>query len=107
MKHPQTVTVYRKKTKTKQRICCGAPLRAALLTAGAFIALIVIWNVDLKSLFVLPLGGAVTVLLGCIAGDYLGAKSPCRRLSSFCGNFERIDCENRWFCKKVDKFLMM
>ena len=36
----------------------------------------VIWNVDLKSLFVLPLGGAVTVLLGCIAGDYLGAKKP-------------------------------
>lgn len=43
---------------------------------GALIALMVIWNVDLKSLFVLPLGGAVTVLLGCIAGDYLGAKKP-------------------------------
>lgn len=44
---------------------------------GALIALMVIWNVDLKGLFVLPLGGAVTVLLGCIAGDYLGAgKAP-------------------------------
>ena len=42
----------------------------------------VIWNVDLKGLFVLPLGGAVTVLLGCIAGDYLGAKKNIYRAAA-------------------------
>ena len=64
------------------------------------IALMVIWNVDLKSLFVLPLGGAVTVLLGCIAGDYLGAKKPLPSAFVILRKFRRIDCENRWFCKK-------
>ena len=61
------------KNESKAVYLLWRSLRAALLTAGA---LMVIWNVDLKSLFVLPLGGAVTVLLGCIAGDYLGAKKP-------------------------------
>lgn len=84
-----------------------APVRTALLTAGALIALMVIWIVDLKSLFVLPLGGAVTVLLGCIAGDCLGAKKPCRRLSSFCGNFDKLIVKIDGFAKKVDEFLMM
>lgn len=81
MKHPQTVTVYPEKNENKAAYLLWRSLRAALLTAGALIALMVIWNVDLKGLFVLPLGGAVTVLLGCIAGDYLGAKKehiPCR-----------------------------
>ena len=64
------------------------------------IALMVIWNVDLKSLFVLPLGGAVTVLLGCIAGDYLGAEKPLPSAFVILRKFRRIDCENRWFCKK-------
>ncbi len=72
MKHPQTVTVYPEKNENKAAYLLWRSLRAALLTAGALIALMVIWNVDLKGLFVLPLGGAVTVLLGCIAGDYLG-----------------------------------
>lgn len=67
---------------------------------GALIALMVIWNVDLKGLFVLPLGGAVTVLLGCIAGDYLGAKNPLPSAFVILRKFRRIDCENRWFCKK-------
>lgn len=66
----------------------------------ALIALMVIWNVDLKSLFVLPLGGAVTVLLGCIAGDYLGAEKPLPSAFVILRKFRRIDCENRWFCKK-------
>lgn len=64
------------KNENKAAYLLWRSLRAALLTAGALIALMVIWNVDLKSLFVLPLGGAVTVLLGCIAGDYLGAEKP-------------------------------
>lgn len=64
------------KNENKAAYLLRRSLRAALLTAGALIALMVIWNVDLKGLFVLPLGGAVTVLLGCIAGDYLGAKKP-------------------------------
>lgn len=64
------------------------------------IALMVIWNVDLNGLFVLPLGGAVTVLLGCIAGDYLGAKNPLPSAFIILRKFRRIDCENRWFCKK-------
>lgn len=64
------------------------------------IALMVIWNVDLKSLFVLPLGGAVTVLLGCIAGDYLGTKKPLPSAFVILRKFRRVDCENRWFCKK-------
>lgn len=64
------------------------------------IALMVIWNVDLKGLFVLPLGGAVTVLLGCIAGGYLGAKKPLPSAFVILRKFRRIDCENRWFCKK-------
>lgn len=67
---------------------------------GALIALMVIWNVDLKGLFVLPLGGAVTVLLGCIAGDYLGAEKPLPSAFVILRKFRRIDCENRWFCKK-------
>ncbi len=103
MKHPQTVTVYPEKNENKAAYLLWRSLRAALLTAGALIALMVIWNVDLKSLFVLPLGGAVTVLLGCIAGDYLGAKSPCRRLSSFCGNFDKLIVKIDGFAKKVDK----
>lgn len=64
------------------------------------IALMVIWNVDLKGLFALPLGGAVTVLLDCIAGDYLGAKKPLPSAFVILRKFRRIDCENRWFCKK-------
>ena len=67
---------------------------------GGLIALMVIWNVDLKGLFVLPLGGAVTVLLGCIAGDYLGAKKPLPSAFVILRKFRRIDCENRWFYKK-------
>ena len=67
---------------------------------GALIALMVIWNVELKGLFVLPLGGAVTVLLGGIAGDYLGAKKHLTSAFVILRKFRRIDCENRWFCKK-------
>lgn len=107
MKHPQTVTVYPEKNENKAAYLLWRSLRAALLTAGALIALMVIWNVDLKSLFVLPLGGAVTVLLGCVARDYLGAKSPCRRLSSFCGNYDELIVKIDDFAKKVDRFLMM
>ena len=82
MKHPQTVTVYPEKNENKAAYLLWRSLRAALLTAGALIALMVIWNVDLKGLFVLPLGGAVTVLLGCIAGDYLGAKKNIYRAAA-------------------------
>lgn len=53
MKHPQTVTVYPEKNENKAAYLLWRSLRAALLTAGAFIALMVIWNVDLKGLFVL------------------------------------------------------
>ena len=95
------------KNENKAAYLLWRSLRAALLTAGALIAVMVIWNVDLKGLFVLPLGGAVTVLLGCIAGDYLGAKKPLPSAFVILRKFRRIDCENRWFCKKVDKFLMM
>lgn len=100
MKHPQTVTVYPEKNENKAAYLLWRSLCAALLTAGALIALMVIWNVDLKGLFVLPLGGAVTVLLGCIAGDYLGAKKPLPSAFVILRKFRRIDCENRWFCKK-------
>lgn len=100
MKHPQTVTVYPEKNENKAAYLLWRSLRAALLTAGALVALMVIWSVDLKSLFVLPLGGAVTVLLGCIAGDYLGAKKPLPSAFVILRIFRRIDCENRWFCKK-------
>lgn len=100
MKHPQTVTVCPEKNENKAAYLLWRSLRAALLTAGALIALMVIWNVDLKSLFVLPLGGAVTVLLGCIAGDYLGAKKPLPSAFVILRKFRRIDCENRRFCKK-------
>jgi hypothetical protein len=34
-------------------------------------------------------------------------KSPCRRLSSFCGNFDELIVKIDGFAKKVDKFLMM
>lgn len=100
MKYPQTVTVYPEKNENKAAYLLWRSLRAALLTAGALIALMVIWNVDLKSLFVLPLGGAVTVLLGCIAGDYLGAKNPLPSAFVILRKFRRIDCENRRFRKK-------
>lgn len=100
MKHPQTVTVYPEKNESKAAYLLWRSLRAALLTAGALIALMVIWNVDLKGLFVLPLGGAVTVLLGCIAGDYLGAKKPLPSAFVILRKFRRIDCENRWLYKK-------
>ena len=82
MKHPQTVTVYPEKNENKAAYLLWRSLRAALLTAGALIALMVIWNVDLKGLFVLPLGGAVTVLLGCIAGDYLGDEKNIYRAAA-------------------------
>jgi len=95
MKHPQTVTVYPEKNENKAAYLLWRSLRAALLTAGALIALMVIWNVDLKGLFVLPLGGAVTVFLGCIAGDYLGAKKPLPSGFVILRKFRRIDCENR------------
>lgn len=95
------------KNENKAAYLLWRSLRAALLTAGALIALMVIWNVDLKGLFVLLLGGAVTVLLGCIAGDYLGAKKPLPSAFVILRKFRRIDCENRRFRKKVDKFLMM
>lgn len=107
MKHPQTVTVYPEKNESKAAYLLWRSLRAALLTAGALIALMVIWNVDLKGLFVLPLGGAVTVLLGCIAGIISVRKSLCRRLSSFCGNFDELIVKIDGFTKKVDRFLMM
>lgn len=88
------------KNENKAAYLLRRSLRAALLTAGALIALMVIWNVGLKGLFILPLGGAVTVLLGCIAGDYLGAKKPLPSAFVILREFRRIDCENRWFCKK-------
>lgn len=88
------------KNENKAAYLLWRSLRAALLTAGAFIALIVIWNVEFKESFRLPLGGAVTVLLGCIAGDYLGAKKPLPSAFVILRKFRRIDCENRWFCKK-------
>ena len=100
MKYPQTVTVYPEKNENKAAYLLWRSLRAALLTAGALIALMVIWKVDLKSLFVLPLGGAITVLLGCIAGDYLGAKNPLPSAFVILRKFRRIDCENRRFRKK-------
>ena len=50
MKHPQTVTVYPEKNESKAAYLLWRSLRAALLTAGALIALMVIWNVDLKGL---------------------------------------------------------
>lgn len=64
------------------------------------IALMVIWNVDLKGLFVLPLGGAVTVLLAASQGIISVRKSPCRRLSSFCGNFDELIVKIDGFAKK-------
>ena len=88
------------KNENKAAYLLRRSLRAALLTAGALIALMGIWTVDLKGLFVLPLGGAVTVLLGCIAGDYLGAKKPLPSAFVILRKFRRVDCENRWFCKK-------
>lgn len=106
MKHPQTVTVYPEKNENKAAYLLWRSLRATLLTAGALIALMVIWNVDLKSLFVLPLGGAVTVLLGCIAGDYLGAeKALAVGFLSFCRNFDNVVVKTDGFAKKVDRFL--
>ena len=36
-----------------------------------------------------------------------GAKKPLPSAFVILRKFRRIDCENRWFCKKVDKFLMM
>lgn len=82
MKHPQTVTVYPEKNENKAAYRCGAPCARPCLRRARSIALMVIWNVDLKGLFVLPLGGAVTVLLGCIAGDYLGAKKNIYRAAA-------------------------
>ena len=107
MKHPQTVTVYPEKNENKAAYLLWRSLRAALLTAGGPTALQGRRTVDLKRLFVLPLGGAVTVLLGCIAGDYLGAKNPLPSLSSFCGNFDELIVKIDGFVKKVDKFLMV
>lgn len=34
-------------------------------------------------------------------------KSPCRRLSLFCGNFDELIVKIDGFAKKVDNFLMM
>jgi hypothetical protein len=34
-------------------------------------------------------------------------KSPCRRLSSFCGNFDGLIVKIDGFAKKVDEFLMI
>ncbi len=107
MKYPQTVTVYPEKNENKAAYLLWRSLRAALLTAGALIALMVIWNVDLKGLFVLPIGGAVTVLLAASQGIISVRKIPCRRLSSFCGNFDELIVKIDGFAKKVDKFLMM
>ena len=42
MKHPQTVTVYPEKNENNAAYLLWRSLRAALLTAGALIALIVI-----------------------------------------------------------------
>lgn len=42
MKHPQTVTVYLEKNENKAAYLLWRSLRAALLTAGALIALMVI-----------------------------------------------------------------
>lgn len=42
MKHPQTVTVYPEKNENKAAYLLWRSLRAALLTADALIALIVI-----------------------------------------------------------------
>ena len=107
MKHPQTVTVYPEKNESKAAYLLWRSLRAALLTAGALIALMVIWNVDLKGLFVLPLGGAVTVFWAASQGIISVRKSLCRRLSSFCGNFDELIVKIDGFTKKVDRFLMM
>lgn len=51
MKHPQTVTVYPEKNENKAAYLLWRSLRAALLTAGALIALMVIWNVGFKGSF--------------------------------------------------------
>lgn len=51
MKHPQTVTVYPEKNESKAAYLLWRSLRAALLTAGALIALMVIWNVGFKGSF--------------------------------------------------------
>lgn len=82
MKHPQTVMVYPEKKLNQAAYILWRSLRAALLTAGVLIALMVIWKVDLKGLFLLPLCGAVAVLLGCIAGEYLGAKKNVYRAAA-------------------------
>ena len=88
-----------KKRKQSSVSAVALPTRGPAYGGRAH-ALMVIWNVDLKGLFVLPLGGAVTVLLGCIAGDYLGAKKPLPSAFVILRKFRRIDCGNRWFCKK-------
>ena len=88
-----------KKRKQSSVSAVALPARGPAYGGRAH-ALMVIWNVDLKSLFVLPLGGAVTVLLGCIAGDYLGAKNPLPSAFVILRKFRRIDCENRRFRKK-------
>lgn len=107
MKHPQTVTVYPEKNENKAAYLLWRSLRAALLTAGAFIALIVIWNVDLKSLFACRSAVPSRCFWAASQGIISVRKSPCRRLSSFCGDFDELIVKIDGFAKKVDKFLMM
>ena len=104
---PRTVTVYPEKNENKAAYLLWRSLRAALLTAGAFIALIVIWNVDLKSLFACRSAVPSRCFWAASQGIISVRKSPCRRLSSFCGNFDELIVKIDGFAKKVDKFLMV
>ena len=107
MKHPQTVTVYPEKNESKAVYLLWRSLRAALLTAGALIALMVIWNVDLNGLSSCRSVVPSRCFWAASQGIISVRKSPCRRLSSFCGNFDELIVKIDGFAKKVDKFLMM
>ena len=80
MKHPQTVTVYPEKNENKAAYLLWRSLRAAV-PSRCF------WAAS---------QGIISV-----------RKSPCRRLSSFCGNFDGLIVKIDGFAKKVDEFLMI
>ena len=74
---------------------------------GALIALMVIWNVDLNGLFACRSAVPSRCFWAASQGIISVRKSPCRRLSSFCGNFAELIVKIDGFAKKVDEFLMM
>lgn len=81
MKHPQTVTVYPEKNENKAAYLLWRSLRAALLTAGALIALMVIWNVDLKGLSSCR-SAVPSRCFWAASQDYLGAKKNIYRAAA-------------------------